>query len=79
MDIEEMEKKRLRAEGVVNKNWFAAEKYKEEISKITLKDPPYNERDILLLRLGAVAFIQKVTLSDLENMIQDKINEAPEA
>ena len=76
MDLKEMEVARLKAEGVVNKSWFQAEGYKKEIQKVTTKNPPYNERDILLLSLAATAFIQKVTLADLENMIQDKVNES---
>ena len=76
MTIEEIEKQRLVCEGTVNKSWFAAEKYKDDIREVVERDMPYNEKDILLLRVGANAFLSKVILADLENTIQDKVNEA---
>ncbi len=58
---------RFRCEKIVKESWSIAKGFKDEIEEVLKKDRPRSSNDISLLIIAAAAFIQKVTLEDVEN------------
>jgi limonene-1,2-epoxide hydrolase len=62
-------KYRLICEKVVNESWGEVSKFKDEIKGVLEKTGNLTDIDIILLKIAADAFVQKVVLS--ERMDQD--------
>ena len=58
---------RLICERIANEGWSNAEKYKDNLEIILERRSIESEEDLSLLLIVANAFLQKVTLSELEN------------
>ncbi len=58
---------RLGCEKIVNESWSKAARYKDKIDEVLKKDRPRTDNDISLLIIAAAAFMQRVTLEEVEN------------
>lgn len=61
------EKYRLRSEKVVNESWSKVKKYTDEVIQI-LEKKNLDDRDILILRIIARAFVQQSILEEADTI-----------
>jgi hypothetical protein len=59
---------RLFCERIVETTWSNAEKFKEELAIIVNRGTIKTDRDLSILLISAGAFLQRVTLSDADNV-----------
>lgn len=58
---------KLLCEKILNESWSEIAQYTEEIQVALLKDEP-DERDLLLIKLAARAFLQRSTMEKAESV-----------
>ena len=57
--------------------WDGSEVYKKEISEVLKKEEVSSTEDITLLKIAAGAFLQKVTLSEIDDKCLFNLNTVP--
>lgn len=66
-DDKKEEQNRLMCEKVLNESWSKVEKYTEDI-QIALKKKILTKKDLLLIKLAAYAFVQKISMEKADSI-----------